>query len=438
MEVVTKRITMKTFEVRTLGCKVNQYESQALRERLLRLGLKESRGEIADVYVINTCSVTHRADKESRDAIRKLNCVNPKAQIFVTGCSAENAPEKLKSLGGVTRIVGNIQKDNLPQFIVSSSEGISGGRLGISGFAGHTRAFLKIQDGCNNGCSYCIIPTLRGSSHSRKLAEIIQEARDLAANGYKEIVLCGICVGAYGKDIALSAGLVKVIGELEKIEGLRRIRLSSIEATDVTPELIEAFAHSKKLCSHLHIPFQSGDDKILRLMNRPMSSDGYRKLILSLRGIMPQIGITTDMMVGFPGEDEKSFAATVQFLKEIHPSRMHVFSFSPRKNTLAFRLGSKGNPFIKKERARHLKSLAKDFLLDFSRAQLGRTMEVLVEASPYRDTGLYKGYSSNYVKVFIRSAEPVINKVVTLEAVKVYADGILAGMSRESAFLDTT
>lgn len=431
----------KTFEFRTLGCKVNQYESQVLRERLLSLGLKESGRECADIYVINTCSVTHRADKESFDTIRKLNLANPKAQIFVTGCSAENAPEKLKLPGGVTHIVGNAQKENLPHFIVSGNEKKPFWPLepsGISGFAQHTRAFLKIQDGCNNGCSYCIIPKLRGRSRSRKLEEIIKEARDLAANGYKEIVLCGICVGAYGKDAGITAGLVKVIRELEKIDGLSRIRLSSIEATDVTQELIEALAYSKKLCSHLHIPFQSGDDKILRLMNRPMSSDGYRNLILSLRRLSPAIGITTDIMAGFPGEDEKSFAATVRFLEEIHPSRVHVFSFSPRKHTLAFRFGATVNPSVKKERARHLKSLAKELLLDFSRAQMGKTMEVLVEASLYKDTGLYKGYSSNYAKVFIRSAEPIINKVVTLEAIKVYADGILAKKPQETAFLDTT
>lgn len=425
---------MKTFEFKTLGCKVNQYESQVLRERLLSLGFKESAGGPADMYVVNTCSVTQKADKESLATIRKLNLGNPGAQIFVTGCAAQNAPDKLQSLGGVAYVLGNRQKEKLPEFVLAGKEKTSFSvpeKQGITSFARHTRAFLKIQDGCDNGCAYCIIPKLRGASRSRPLGEIKKEAQSLVVNGYREIVLCGICIGAYGKDFARKGGLVKVIEELEKIDGLLRIRLSSIEATEVSPELIAAMKSSKKLCRHLHIPFQSGDDKILRLMNRRMNANGYRNLIFSLRKLFPDMGITTDIMVGFPGEDEESFAATIKFLKEVRPSRMHVFPFSPRKNTLAFSFGDTVSPAIKKERVRQVKLLSKKLSLDFSEAHIGKTVDILIEAAPYLRTGLYKGYSGNYLKVFIERAEPFINQLVKLRAIKIYADGVLAQEKRK-------
>ena len=424
---------MKTFEFKTLGCKVNQYESQALRERLVRLGLRESTGDPADVYVVNTCSVTQKADKDSFDVIRKLNAHNPHAQIFVTGCLAQNSPEKLKPLKGVACVLGNALKENLPNFILFERENGSLPKeetLEISSFKRHTRAFLKIQDGCNNGCSYCIIPKLRGASRSRPLEKIIQEARNLVDNGYKEIVLCGICVGAYGKDFGLAQGLVKVIEELEKIEGLLRIRLSSIEATDVSLALINKMSSAAKLCHHLHIPFQSGDDKVLRLMNRKTTVDDYRSLILSLRRLVPDVGITTDMMVGFPGEDEENFNNTLIFLREVHPLRIHVFPFSPRRNTLAFGFTNKVVLKVIKERGRRMKAVAKELAFAFFSSHLGESLEVLVEATPIPEGAMYKGYSSNYIKVFVAKAQPIANKIVRLKTVKIYRDGVLA--------LDTT
>jgi threonylcarbamoyladenosine tRNA methylthiotransferase MtaB len=462
---------MKTFEFKTLGCKVNQYESQSLRERLLTLGFKESLSTGADIYVINTCAVTQKADQESAAAIRRFNSINPKAKIFVTGCSANHRPGELKNITGVAGVLENNLKEKLPEFILRKTRETNPQNQGnllkprISAFYKHTRAFIKIQDGCDNACSYCIIPKLRGNSRSRPLPEIIEEAKSLVGNGYKELVLCGICLGDYDSGLGLSEGLVRLMMALEKIEGLLRIRLSSIEAKDVTLELIKAMAGSKKICRHLHIPFQSGDDKVLRLMNRKMLSGGYRQLIARLREFLPFIGITTDIMVGFPGEDEKSFADTVEFLKEVKPSRMHIFSFSPRENTAAFQSPApRPGPQVVKERRRQLGILAGEFALAFRRAHIGRALEVLVESNSQRSREKFsKGYSGNYIKVFISkpeggaclpagrvwqpnsqshkpegsglAAEEIVNTIVTAKPIKIYQDGILAVTKKKALTL---
>lgn len=432
----------KTFSVKTLGCKVNQYESQALREKLLELGLKESEGGPADICVVNTCAVTQKADKESLEAVRQLSRNSAgRSRIFVTGCSAQDNRRRLESQEGIACVLENSRKEDLPSIIsgtILGSPDLSGSRhcrekpepsLSITKFHQRTRAFLKIQDGCNNGCSYCIIPKLRGASYSRPLRIIADEARRLAEHGYKEIVLCGICLGGYGRDLGIRGGLVKVIEELEKIEGLLRIRLSSIEASDVTPELIDMMAHSRKLCRHLHIPFQSGDDKVLALMNRKIASSGYLELADRLRRHLPGIGITTDIMVGFPGEDQINFNNTLRFLEQVKPSRMHIFTFSPRKGTLAFAFSNRAEPQIAARRARRVKALAEELSLAFRQAQAGRELDVLVESAPCRKTGFLKGYSGNYLKVYIAGAKPIENTMVMIRAEKIFQDGLLAGLA---------
>lgn len=449
---------MKTFEVKTLGCKVNQYESQELREKLLALGFKESGGRGADIYIVNTCSVTHKADRESSHIVRDCNRLSPQARIFVTGCSAQNNPERLRAIGGVCGVIDNSRKGGLTDFVLSKviperndgQSAVAGvgdlkegtGKGGhISGFYKHTRAFLKIQDGCNNGCSYCIIPKLRGASRSRNLFEIVTEARGLALNGYKEIVLCGICLGAYGKDTGLRHGLTAVIRELEKIEGLLRIRLSSIEASDVSPELISAMSDSGKVCRHLHIPFQSGDDAVLRRMNRKSVSGDYRRLVLALRKSMPDIAITTDIMAGFPGESEEGFDNTVSFLREVQPLRVHVFSFSPRRNTAAFGYEKRINPEVIKERAGKIKDIAKELSADFRSSYIGRLLDVLFESERAGEKGLISGYSDNYIKVYTHHSQPLANQRVKVRVIRTFRDGLIAELPQlpnaESASLDT-
>ena len=437
---------MKTFEVKTLGCKVNQYESQALRERMLELGFRENKDSPgADVYIVNTCAVTRRADTLSQEEIRKLSRSHPRARVFVTGCSAENDPEKLKRFKGVAGVLGNQEKDRLADFILTQKDRFSCGERPvvspstslridgersrtISAFHKHTRAFLKVQDGCDNGCSYCVIPRLRGSSRSRILAEIIEEARDLAKNGYKEIVLCGICLGAYGKDFGLKDGLVKVIETLEEIDGISRIRLSSIEALDISDCLIEKMASSGKLMPHLHIPFQSGDDTLLKLMNRKASTKECRGLILKLRRLMPDIGLTTDIMVGFPGEEEENFKNTLNFLREIRPAKIHIFPFSPRKNTAAWRFPATLRPEIIKDRIKQTRELAQELARDFCRQYIGRDLDVLVESpGAFANDGLFPGHSGNYIKVFLpKSPEISVNTIVSVRPLKIHKDGLIA------------
>ena len=437
---------MKTFEVKTLGCKVNQYESQALRERMLELGFRENKDSPgADVYIVNTCAVTRRADTLSQEEIRKLSRSHPRARVFVTGCSAENDPEKLKRFKGVAGVLGNQEKDRLADFILTQKDRFSCGERPvvspstslridgersrtISAFHKHTRAFLKVQDGCDNGCSYCVIPRLRGSSRSRILAEIIEEARDLAKNGYKEIVLCGICLGAYGKDFGLKDGLVKVIETLEEIDGISRIRLSSIEALDISDCLIEKMASSGKLMPHLHIPFQSGDDTLLKLMNRKASTKECRGLILKLRKLVPDIGLTTDIMLGFPGEEEENFKNTLNFLREIRPAKIHIFPFSPRKNTAAWRFPATLRPEIIKDRIKQTRELAQELARDFCRQYIGRDLDVLVESpGAFANDGLFPGHSGNYIKVFLpKSPEISVNTIVSVRPLKIHKDGLIA------------
>src|SRR4030042_4456555 len=262
---------MKTIKFYSLGCKVNQYDTQGLREHFLRKGFKASdNGETADVCLINTCTVTQKADADSLNIIRRAKKLNPRAKIIVTGCLAELDADKIRSQGVSSLLIKHKHKLKLLE-------------RGISGFCGHARAFLKIQEGCSNYCSYCKVPLVRGKSRSRPLRQIINEAKRLVESGFKEIVLTGICLGAYGRDLKPAVSLVKVIESLEKIGELLRIRLSSIEAGDVSLELIDKMAKSNKLCRHLHIPIQSGDDAILKKMNRKYTRNDYLALIKKLK-----------------------------------------------------------------------------------------------------------------------------------------------------------
>jgi threonylcarbamoyladenosine tRNA methylthiotransferase MtaB len=421
---------MATFAIKTLGCKVNQYESQALREKLLGLGFSESEDSRVDVYVVNTCAVTEKADRGSLDTLRQLNRRNPQAKIFVTGCSAQNNPGAIKSINGIAGVLKNDEKERLPDFVSGMAPARKSEPSTITVFHRHSRAFLKIQDGCNNRCSYCIIPKLRGASRSRPMYSIIDEAKKLAENGYKEIVLCGICLGSYGKDIGMSEALARLTEALEKIEGLARIRLSSIEASEVSSELINHMTTSEKLCRHLHIPLQSADEKVLTLMRRKVTPADYAALVFQLRRRLPDIGITTDVMVGFPGEEEANFANTLKFLEEIKPSRMHIFPFSPRKKTPAYNFANTVKPHQMKERLSRMKALSKKLSLDFCSLMLGEELSVLVESVPCPKTGLLKGYSSNYIRTYLPQTQHIANTIVRAKPLKTFRDGVFAELSQ--------
>ena len=341
---------MPTIKFHTLGCKVNQYDTQSIRERFLEHGFQEElKTGKADIYLINTCTVTANADQKSRSAIRRCISENPKAKIIVTGCLVKKDSRQLAKIKGIS-------------FIVSKSFFAEG----ISSFHSHTRAFLKIQDGCDNSCAYCKVPLVRGRSRSRALAEVVKDARSLAKNGFKEIVLTGICLGAYGRDLEPKTSLVEVIEALEKIRGILRLRLSSIEAGDVTDALITKMAESKKLCPHLHIPIQSGDDKILKEMRRRYTRSYYIKLVKRIKRKIPGLSLTTDCLVGFPGETERNFKNTLGLIKCIVPLKVHIFPYSRREGTLA---GSKLSggipPLVMKRRIDSLKSCAEACARDY-------------------------------------------------------------------------
>jgi len=421
---------MKTVKFYTLGCKVNQYETQEIRERLLTAGFHErDNGRRSDIYVINTCTVTQRADSESLNLIRKARNENPKAKIVVTGCLAELDKGKIKEQGGVNLIVRNKDKNRIAQLLNGSNELNGNNEInekGISRFSGHTRAFLKIQDGCNNFCSYCKVPLVRGASRSKPLKDIIQEAGRLSANGFKEIVLSGICLGAYGRDLNRKVTLVNVIEALEKIEGLLRIRLSSIEAFDLSDELIYKIAEAKKVCPHLHIPLQSGDSQILKEMNRRYTEADYIDLIHKLRSKIPQIAITTDALVGFPAETEENFQNTLNLVKKVLPLKTHIFPYSQREGTAAANFNYRINPKIISQRISLLKEVAENCSLEYKKQFLNKDMQVLIEGRLRDEPELWEGYSDNYIKVIIRSKRNLKNQLISAKFKQITKDYIQA------------
>ncbi len=424
---------MKTVKFFTLGCKVNQYDTQGIREQLLRCGLKEVTAKApADIYLINTCTVTHRSDAESLYLARKAKRENPRAKIIIAGCLVKLDADKIKkAIPGclIIKDKENILKElsslglsftcDLP--LVPCAPSI------ITSFQGRTRAFLKIQDGCDNFCAYCKVPLVRGRSRSRKIGEIFREAEDLAKNGFQEIVLCGICLGSFGKDLDPAAHLVDLLKELEKIRGILRIRLSSIEAGDVDNRLIKYIAASKKLCRHLHIPIQSGDDRILKKMNRRYTSREYLKLIAKVKKMIPGIAITTDVLVGFPGEEEENFSNTLSLLKKIQPEKTHIFPYSCRPGTAAAGFSDRQLPVTQlKKRIAILRSLADDCSLVFKKKFLGKTVKVLFEVKAKTKKGCWQGFTGNYLKVLLKSEKNLKNQCLAVRLSKINADYLIA------------
>jgi threonylcarbamoyladenosine tRNA methylthiotransferase MtaB len=418
---------MRTIKFYTLGCKVNQYDTQSIRERFIGSGFREiNNGRKADIYVINTCTVTQHADSESLKLMRRAKRENPKAKIVVTGCLAELDRDKIKKESGATLIVRNKDKNRILKLLDENNEPNDPNNKGISNFSGHTRAFLKVQDGCDNFCSYCKVPLVRGASRSRPLREVILEAGRLSANGFKEIVLSGICLGSYARDLSGGITLVDVIEALEGIEGLARIRLSSIEAGDVSDKLIDKMAHSRKLCRHLHIPIQSGDSGILKKMNRRYTKDDYLNLIHKLKSRIPQVAVTTDVLVGFPGETEEAFRNTLDLIKKVSPLRTHIFPYSRRERTAAANFNSRFSSAIIAQRIKRLKGLAESCSLEYRRQLLNKDMQVLIEGRLRDNPDLWQGYSDNYIKVAVSSRRNLRNRLITVRLKEIDGDFIRA------------
>ena len=398
------------FKIVTLGCKVNTYESVFMKEELIKAGYHEE--EPADIIIINTCSVTNVADNKSKKVIRHEKRNNPQAIIVVCGCSAENNREKLNDLG-INILIGNKDKSKIVSLIkeyLDNKENIirfydmrklDFEDMCIHKFEEQTRGYIKIQDGCCNYCSYCIIPYLRGSIRSKDKELVLKEATDLVNNGHKELVLTGIDTGSYGKDKGYT--LTSLIKELSLIKNLERIRLSSVEITQLDKEFLELLKTDKVLCNHLHIPLQAGSDKILKLMNRKYDLKYFEDKLKEIREIRPDISITTDIIVGFPNESEEDFLETIENARKFGFSKIHVFPYSDRKGTVASTMDGHIDGNIKKERARRLLEVSHELEREYANKFIDKTLEVLFEE--VKD-GVSIGHTSNYLKVKVKGDIP--------------------------------
>jgi threonylcarbamoyladenosine tRNA methylthiotransferase MtaB len=407
----------------TLGCKVNQYETEAMIEIFEKNGYEHVKtNDFADIYVINTCTVTHMSDRKSRQYIRRMKKINPKAIIAVVGCYSQVSPEEILDIEEVNLVMGTNDRKNIVAEIekitcedkASTVDDIMKVKefedINISHTDDKTRAFLKIQDGCDRFCTYCIIPYARGRVRSKPIEKIVSEVETLAKSGYKEVVLTGIHVASYGKDInSEKVGLLDVIRKVSEVECIERIRMSSVEPILFTDEFIEEIKNNKKLCPHYHLSLQSGCDDTLKRMNRRYTASEYKKIVEKLRESIDDVSITTDVIVGFPDESDEEFEQTYKFLSDIKLSQMHIFKYSKRKGTKASQMENQISPEIKQLRSEKLLELNKRNFSDFISKFIGREMDVLFEQEVAEN--VYEGLTSNYIRVLAKSESKINGEI---------------------------
>lgn len=419
---------MPTVAFHTLGCKVNHYETEAIWQLFQQGGYEKTDFEgIADVYVINTCTVTNTGDKKSRQIIRRAIRKNPDAVICVTGCYAQTSPAEVLSIPGVDVVVGTQDRSRMLEYIdqykkerqpINAVANIMKTRvyeeLDVPEFSDRTRASLKIQEGCNNFCTFCIIPWARGLMRSRDPKEVINQASKLVQAGYKEIVLTGIHTGGYGEDMK-DYSLAQLLCELEKVEGLKRIRISSIEASQITDEVIEVIHNSEKVVRHLHIPLQAGSDTVLKRMRRKYTMDFFAERLQRLQEALPDLAVTSDVIVGFPGETDEEFQETYDFIRKHKFSELHVFPYSKRTGTPAARMDDQVDESIKNERVHKLIELSNQLAKEYASRFEGDVLEVIPEDRDDQQEGYFIGYTDNYLKVRFYSGEDMIGKLVKVK-----------------------
>ena len=398
---------MRSAGILTLGCKVNTYESEYVINKLKENNYEiKSFNDICDVYIINTCTVTNTSDSKSKKMINNAIKKNPDACVVAMGCFIE--ANKDYQIEGLDITIGNKDKSKIIELLdeyfekketlnrLYKEEKTTFEDMYITDFPGRTRAFVKVQDGCENFCSYCIIPFVRGKCRSKALDKVVSEITDLTNNGYQEVVLTGIHTGNYGVD--LNTNFAKLLKELVKIEKLKRLRISSIEITELTDEVLEVIKDNKVIVDHMHIPLQAGSDEILKLMNRKYDLNYFFNKIKEIRSIRPEISITTDVIVGFPGETEELFQKTINTCKELELTKMHVFPYSIRKGTVAESLPDHLDQSIKKDRARRLLEVSKELEKNYFNKYIGKEVEVLIEETK---DGYSYGHTGNYLYVKI-------------------------------------
>lgn len=418
----------------TLGCKVNFYDTEAMWQLFKKEGYEQVDFEsrTADVYVINTCTVTNTGDKKSRQIIRRAIRRNPDAVIAVTGCYAQTSPAEILAIEGVDLVVGTQDRDKLMSFVadiqaerrpVNAVRNIMKTRefeeLDVPDFADHTRAFLKIQEGCNNFCTFCIIPWSRGLSRSRSPESVLAQARQLVASGYKEIVLTGIHTGGYGDDLE-NYRLSDLLRDLDQVEGLERIRISSIEASQIDDAMIEVLNSSNKMCRHLHIPLQAGDDEVLKRMRRKYTTAEFADKIRRIKAAMPGVAITTDVIVGFPGETDEHYERGYRFMEEIGFAEMHVFPYSKRTGTPAARMEDQVDEEIKHERVHRLIELSERMQADYAGAWVGEVLEIIPERGEKgpAGSGLMSGHADNYLNVVFKGDPSLVGKLCRVKVLE--------------------
>lgn len=420
----------------TLGCRVNQYETEAMAEKFIKQNYEIVQFEdFADVYVINTCTVTNMGDKKSRQMIHRARRQNPNAVIAVVGCYSQIKPQEVSKIDGVDIVLGTRNKGDILHWVNEvmndRSKVIEVGDvlknkvfedLKIKEYQDRTRAFLKIQDGCNRFCSYCLIPFARGGVCSRDPKTVVEEVKRLASHGFKEIILSGIHIASYGVDLSGDWNLLKMLETLDNIEGIERIRIGSIDPQFFTSGVVERISVLKKLCHHFHLSLQSGCDATLKRMNRRYTTLEYADIVKDLRKYVKDVSITTDIIVGFPGETDEEFESTYNFLKDIKLSKMHVFKYSSRKGTKAAEMKDQVDAKIKDIRSKRLIRLNETLEGEFISKFIGKNMKVLYEQKINGTENQYEGYTSNYIRAVSESDQNLQGKLVSTKILKVNKD----------------
>lgn len=434
---------MKKVAFYTLGCKVNQYETEAMTEAFENAGYEQvDFEENADVYVINTCTVTGLSSRKSRQAIRRARQLNKNAVVAAVGCYPQTAKEEVEKLPEVDIVAGTADRLKVPEYVeaflnggmqagkgkISAVENIMKKRdfedLRIERYKDRTRAFLKVQEGCSQFCSYCIIPYARGPIRSRPPEEVLKEVRKLVAAGFREAVLTGIHIASYGKDLG-QIRLLDLITLIHSVEGIDRIRIGSVEPTLITPEFVCAAARMEKLCPHYHISLQSGCDQTLARMNRRYTTSQYRRAVELLREHIADVAITTDVMVGFPGETDEEFDKTYAFLEDIQFAKMHVFKFSPRKGTPAASYQQQVDGTVKEARSERVIELSDRCARMYHSRFIGRVMPVLYEQEVKDKKGVYEGLTSNYIRVLSEGNNSIMGNIKATRLVSLENDHVI-------------
>ena len=421
----------------TLGCKVNQYETNAMAQKFKEKGYKVIEGEAkADIYVINTCTVTNMSDRKSRQMLRRMKDINKNAIIVACGCYVQVSKEEVEQMEEIDFVLGNNEKKNIVEYVEKyieenkkeeNMEDVMQQRefvdFGDVTYTEKTRAVIKVQDGCDRFCSYCIIPYARGRVRSRKPQSVISEIEKIAKQGIQEVVVTGIHVASYGKDFNNDYKLIDLLEEINKIEGIKRIRLGSIEPLLITEEFVERLKKLEKICHHFHLSLQSGCDETLKRMNRRYTIEEFKEIVNRLRKNYEDVILTTDIIVGFPGETEEEFNKTYEFLKDIKFYKMHVFKYSPRKGTKAAKMPKQIDGKQKEMRSKKLIELSDFNEKTYNEAYINKEVEVLFEEEK---EGMYKGHTENYILVYYKSEENLENKMKKVICKEVEKNHIIA------------